>query len=216
MPRWQLGGAVLALAAYAVLSHALMVHAAQQPWAVLALLAPMLGVVAAVAWRLRQTSLLLACGVAVAMAGTVAAGGGLGGVDRLYVLQHAAFHAAFAIVFGATLRAGATPLISALAQRVQGPLPPAVQRYTRRLTAVWVSYFAAMTVLSLSLYAWAPWWWWSLYANLLTPLAAGVLFFGEFVLRYRLHPEFQRVSLLQTLHAWRASPPMATPRREQP
>ncbi len=122
----------------------------------------------------------------------------------------------FAIVFGATLRAGATPLISVLAERVQGPLPPAVQRYTRRLTAVWVVYFAGMTVLSLALYAWAPWWWWSLYANVLTPLAAGALFFGEFALRYRLHPEFQRVSLMQTLHAYRASPWVATPRREQP
>lgn len=216
MPRWQLGGAVVALAAYAVASHALMVHAAQRPWAVVALLAPMLGVVAAVAWRLRQSSLLLACGVAVATLAAVAASGGLAGVDRLYVLQHAAFHAAFAIVFGATLRAGATPLISVLAERVQGPLPPAVQRYTRRLTAVWVVYFAGMTVLSLALYAWAPWWWWSLYANVLTPLAAGALFFGEFALRYRLHPEFQRVSLMQTLHAYRASPWVATPRREQP
>jgi uncharacterized membrane protein len=217
MPRWQLGGAVLALVAYALLSHALMVHAAHAPWAVIALLAPMLGVIAAVAWRLRQTSLLLACGVALAALATVVASGGLGGVDRLYVLQHAAFHAALAIVFGATLRAGATPLISALAERVQGLLPPEVQRYTRRLTLLWVVYFTGMTALSLALYAWAPWWWWSLYANLLTPLAAALLFLGEFALRYRLHPEFQRVSLMQTLLAYRASPPLATmPRRGPP
>lgn len=204
-PGWQLAGAALALGGYALGSHLLMAHAPRQPWAVVLLLAPMIGLVAAVAWKSRHAPTLLGCVVALALLATIVARGGLGDVDRLYVLQHAAIHAALGIVFGLTLRRGATPLISALAERAQGPLPPAACEYTRRLTAVWVVYFFAMVALSLALYALAPWWWWSLYANVLTPLAAGALFVGEYLLRYRLHPEFERVSLAQTLQAWRTA-----------
>ncbi len=156
-----------------------MVHAAREPWAVAVLLGPMLLVAAAVALRQRHAAALLACAVAAALLGWMVAAGGLHDVDRLYVLQHAGIHATLGIVFGATLRRGATPLIGILAERVQGPLPAAERRYTRRLTAVWAGYFFGMVALSLALYLLAPWWWWSLYANLITPVAALALFLGE-------------------------------------
>ncbi len=213
MPRWPLLGAVLALAGYALISHWLMVHAAQEPWAVAALLGPMLLVAAAVALRQRHVAALLACTVAAALLAWLVVSGGLHSVDRLYLLQHAAIHATLGIVFGITLRRGATPLISALAEQVQGPLPAGVLRYTRRLTAVWVGYFFGMVALSVALYLLAPWWWWSLYANLLTPLAAVALFLGEHLLRYRLHPEFQRVTLAQAVQAYRSAS-LLPPRRE--
>ena len=54
MSSWPLGLALLGAAAYAVLSHLLMLHAAGQPWAVAALLGPLLAVTGAVAWRSRQ------------------------------------------------------------------------------------------------------------------------------------------------------------------
>ena len=79
-------------------------------------------------------------------------------------------------------------------------------RYTRRVTALWAGYFAGMVVLSLALYAWAAWWVWSLFANLATPVAAIGLFTGEHWLRYRLHPEFERASMLQALRAYRNKP----------
>ncbi|MFO1224765.1 MAG: hypothetical protein U1E90_16860 [Burkholderiaceae bacterium] len=202
----QLAIAALALLAYAFASHWLMVHAGHEPWAVAALLAPMLGLAAWVALKLRHRAALLACGVAALVLATIVARGGLGGVEPLYVLQHVALHAALGAGFGLTLRAGATPLISAMAARVQGPLDEGLRRYTRRLTTIWVVYFFGMALLSTLLYALGPWWWWSLYANVLTPLAAAALFLGEFALRYRLHPEFERVTLVQTVMAWRNTP----------
>jgi len=213
MPGWQPLGAGLVLAGYALASHLLMVHAAHEPWAVAALLGPMLLVAAAVALRQRHAAALLACAVAAALLGWMVAAGGLHDVDRLYVLQHAGIHATLGIVFGATLRRDATPLISMLAERVQGPLPAAERRYTRRLTAVWTGYFFGMVALSLALYLLAPWWWWSLYANLITPVAALALFLGEHGVRYRLHPQFRRVTLAQAVRAYRAES-LVPPRRE--
>lgn len=212
---WPVAVGLTALGGYALLSHLLMVHAAHEPWAVAALLAPMLGAAAWLALQLRHTRALLACGVAAAGLVAIVARGGVGSVERLYLLQHMALHAALGGVFALTLRPGATALITAMADRVQGPLTEGLCRYTRRLTAVWVGYFAGMVLLSPLLFVLAPWWWWSLYANLLTPLAAGALFIGEFLLRYRLHPEFERVTFLQTLFAWRHTS-LAPPRREGP
>jgi uncharacterized membrane protein len=78
-----------------------------------------------------------------------------------------------------------------------------MQAYTARLTRLWVAYFALMSLLCLALYLWAPWSWWSLFANLLTPLVAVGVFAGEHLLRYRIHPDFERVSIVQTVRAYR-------------
>jgi uncharacterized membrane protein len=208
---WQLAFAALMLLGYAFASHWLMVHAGHEPWAVAALLAPMLALAAWLALRLRHAPALLACGVAAAVLATLVGRGGLGSVDRLYVLQHVALHVALGCGFALTLRDGSTPLISAMAARAQGPLDEGVSRYTRRLTAIWVAYFVGMAALSIVLFVLAPWWWWSLYANVMTPLAAGTLFVGEYLLRYRLHPEFERITLVQTILAYRHTP-LSTPR----
>ncbi|HEX6019185.1 MAG TPA: hypothetical protein VFZ28_13910, partial [Burkholderiaceae bacterium] len=128
-------------------------------------------------------------------------------INRLYLLQHAGIHCALGCAFASTLRRGATPLITALAASVARTMTPAMSRYTRRVTVLWVGYFFAMTALSLALYAWAPWWLWSLLANLVTPVAVVVLFVGEYALRYRLHPEFERMTMLQGLRAYRRLSP---------
>jgi uncharacterized membrane protein len=109
-------------------------------------------------------------------------------------------------MFAATLRQGATPLITTFALRLHRTVTPALLRYTRRLTWLWALYFAVMVALSLGLFALAPWWWWSVFANLVTPVAAVALFVGEYGLRYRLHPEFDRITLGQALRAYRDRP----------
>jgi uncharacterized membrane protein len=128
-----------------------------------------------------------------------------GGVDvqRLYVLQHAALHAMMAFVFGITLRAGATPLITQLAERLHQEFTPAMRHYTRQLTLAWALYFVGMIGISALLYLLAPWAWWSLFCSLLTPLSTVVFFVGEYVWRYRRHPEFERVTLAQAVQAYR-------------
>ena len=60
-----------------------------------------------------------------------------------------------------------------------------------------------MVVLSLALYAWTPWWWWSLFANLVTPLAAIALFVGEHVAALSAASRVRARTLDQALQAYR-------------
>jgi uncharacterized membrane protein len=114
-----------------------------------------------------------------------------------------AIHVLLAFVFGLTLQAGREPLVTALARRVHGgSVTPAMAAYARRVTMAWTGYFVAMAVLSLVLYASVPFALWATFANLVTPLAIAVLFLGEYLLRYRLHPEFERATLAQAMRAY--------------
>ena len=203
MTVWRALGAVAIVVAYALVSHWLMVHAAASPWAVAVLFGPLLAVVAGEALRRRHLPSLLACAALVLVLAGVVERGGVGDVNRLYVLQHAGIHLVMGWTFAVTLRPGSTALVSALSERIHGTISLAMQAYTRRLTGVWVGYFGLMVLSSLALYAWAPWSWWSLFANLVTPLALAALLIGEHLLRYRWHPEFERVSLMQAVRAYR-------------
>jgi uncharacterized membrane protein len=120
----------------------------------------------------------------------------------LHLAEHAGIHAALAIWFGSTLRAGATPLIARLAERVHGGLAPAKLGYTRALTRLWTAYFAIVALLSVVLYAALPFADWVLFADVATPLILAALFFGEHTLRYRLHPEFERARVREIWRAW--------------
>jgi uncharacterized membrane protein len=201
MPAWRLVAAAVALAAYAVASHALMVHAPHEPWAVAALFGPLLLAVAASGWQRRHAPTLAFCAAVLLVLVAVVTRGGVEDIDRMYVLQHGGIHGALAWSFGSTLRCGSVPLISALAERVHRRLTPAMRAYTRRLTFAWTVYFAGMVAVSLLVYTLAPWSWWSLFCNLFTPLAAVSLFVGEHAWRRLRHPEFEPASLAA---AWRA------------
>jgi uncharacterized membrane protein len=210
-PRWTLLAAAAGVVVYAVVSHWLMVHAALNPWAVAVLFGPLLLALAAGAWAASQHWLLVLCGLGVLLLAAVVQGGGVQQINLLYVLQHAGIHLALALTFGLTLRAGATPLISSLAATVHQDFTPAMQAYTRWLTGLWCAYFVGMVLLSAAIYLLAPWSWWSFFCNLLTPLFAVLLFVGEHLLRYRRHPEFERVSMRSAWQAYqrsgRAQPP---------
>ena len=203
MPVWRLVGVALGLAVYALASHWLMLHAAHRPWAIAALSGPLLAVLTGLAIRRRHAPSLFACAALVSLVGAVVARGGVDDVNRLYLLQHVGFHLALAWTFGATLRRGSTALITGFAEQVHGVVSTAMRAYTRRLTAIWVGYFVGMAAISLVLFAAAPWSWWSLFANLMTPLAAATLFVGEYLLRFHWHPEFERSSIMQSLSAYR-------------
>lgn len=204
MPRWRLLATAAAFVGYALLSWSLMTWRPNSPWAVAMLLGPVIvpllvaGIVKR--HRLALTGGLLAMALLAALlyAGTAS-------MNRLYVLQHACLHALLGWGFAVTLRPGATPLITMLAERIHSEFTPAMRAYTRWLTGLWVAYFAAMISISLALYLLAPWPWWSFFCNVLTPLAAALFFAVEHVLRYWRHPEFERVSLAQVVRAWRAS-----------
>jgi uncharacterized membrane protein len=203
MPRWHLALGLLAAAAYAAASHLLMLHAADRPWAIVALLGPLLLLGFGIAWRRRNAAgavLLAAAALALAL---VAARGGIGDVTHLYLLQHAGIHLLLFVVFAASLRPGRVPLIGRLAARVHGTLSLAQAAYARKVTVLWAGYFVVMALASVVVYALCRFSTWSLLANLVTPLAIAGLFVGEYLLRYRLHPEFTRASLADGWRAYR-------------
>ena len=202
MHAWRVVAVVAALVAYALLSHQLMVHHAQAPWAVAALFGPLLGGVSLVAWQRRQLWTLAACLALVLLLAAIVWRGGIDGINRMYVLQHAGIHLMLGWTFFSTLRPGGTPLITALAQRLHQRFTAEMRAYTRWLTGLWAAYFVAMVAVSAVLYLLAPWAWWSVFCNLLTPLAAVLFFVVEHLLRYVRHPEFERVSMRAAFRAY--------------
>ena len=204
------GGLVLALggfAAYALVSHWLMVHAANRPWAVAVLFGPLVLAVAGAGWQRRQPAVLLACAAGVALIALVVARGGVDDVNRMYVLQHGGIHLALAWAFGSTLRGGATPLITTIAEglhrRLNQRFTPEMRAYTRWVTGAWTVFFLAMVAVSALIYMLAPWPWWSFFCNVLTPLAAVLMTLAEHAHRYRRHPDFERISIRAAFGAWR-------------
>ena len=206
MTGWRVAVALALVAAYAVASHLLMTHASNHPWTVAALFGPLLAAAAWSGWHTRQPRLLLGCAVALVVLVGVVARGGVDDVNRLYVLQHAGIHLALAFTFGITLRAGATPLIVAMGEKVHRVFTAEMRAYARRLTLAWVIYFVGMVVVSLIVYALAPWPWWSLFCNLITPAAAVGFFVGEPVWRHWRHPHFEPVSLRAAWDAYQRRP----------
>lgn len=200
--RWSLLGGTVAVAGYALVSHWLMVRLAPQAWTVAVLFGPLLLAVGSLAWHQRHVLGLLAVAAGVAGVSWVVSRGGVDDVNKLYVLQHAGIHAALALGFATTLGPRSVPLITGLAARLQ-TMTPGLEAYTRRLTQGWVVYFTVMAGASVVIYGVAPWPWWSFFGNLLTPVSAALFFVGEHLLRYRLHPEFERVSLSDAVRAYR-------------
>ena len=200
MSRWRLALLLIAGAAYAGLSHWMMLFHATAPWAVVVLLGPLwltaLGLAAS-----RYGMWGLAVAVAIGVAGfALVFIGEAGDPNRLYVFQHAAINALLCAWFGASLRGEGLSLVGQFAERVHA-LTPAMRSYTKQVTCVWTAYFALMMVASIAVYLSLSFAAWSVLANLLSPLCIVGLFLGEHLIRYRLHPEFERTRLIDALRA---------------
>jgi uncharacterized membrane protein len=199
----------LAVVGYAVLTHWLTVHAAGSAWALLIVWGPVLLSLAGYAAARRRWLMLSATIGGLAL---VAVAGSVSDLQRMYLLQHAGIHAVLGLVFAATLRSAQMPMITKVALRVHGGhLSEPMHAYTRQVTVAWVVYFGFMVTTSLALYAWAPWPWWSAFANLVTPVAMVLMFVVEWRLRYWLHPDFERVPITTAMRAFRQSPAAGTP-----
>ena len=205
--RWIAVAVAVGALAYAAASYALMTRAQDSAWSLAIVIGPLLVVSAMWAWNAGHRLLAVAGTLGVVLLGGVLLGlqgaGGQGVPSRwLYLAQHAGVHLALGVWFGATLRAGAEPLVTALARRIH-ELTPAMERYSRNVTLAWTLYFVGMAAASLVLFALGEFAHWSLLANILTPILTVAFFVGEYLLRYWLHPEFERVSLQRALQAYR-------------
>lgn len=203
---------LLAGVSYAGVSHWMMLYHAAEPWAVVVLLGPLwLTALGLAGSRFGKWGLALA-GLAGAGVFALVLLGEAGDTNRLYVLQHAGINALLCGWFGSTLRADRLSLIGQFAQRVH-PLSPAMRIYTAQVTRVWTLYFALMVVASIAVYASLSFAAWSVLANLLTPLMVVGLFVGEHLMRYRLHPEFERTRLIDAVRAFYGAQADHTARR---
>jgi uncharacterized membrane protein len=200
--RWILVPALVC--AYALASHLAMTYAGRSVLALLVVLGPLVAVGLAGLWASGQRIACAAGALALVLV-MVQVGRGRG-IDPhlLFLAQHAGAHVALGLWFGSTLRAGRLPLISGLAQRLHGALDAELATYTRHVTQAWTLYFFAMAVTSVLLFHTADFSHWSFFANLLTPVSAVLLFAGEYLLRYRLHPDFERVSFADGIRAYRS------------
>jgi uncharacterized membrane protein len=75
-----------------------------------------------------------------------------------------------------------------------------------------------MAAVSVGLYLTVSFDVWAVFANLLTPLALVLMFGAEYVLRYRLHPEFERSSVADSIRSYLhgTKPPAAALPRDPP
>lgn len=205
MSRWRIALFVLAGVAYAGASHWMMLFHAHAPWAVAVLLGPLwLTALGLGASRFGVTGFVLAAATGIAVFALVLKGG-VGDPDRLYVLQHLGINALLCGWFGLSLRGDRLSLIGVFAQRVHS-VSPAMRVYTRQVTWVWTIYFALMVLASAVVYLTLSFAAWALLANLLGPLLIATLFVGEHLLRYRLHPEFERTRLIDAFRAFSGAP----------
>jgi uncharacterized membrane protein len=201
MSRWRLALLLLVGVAYAGLSHWMTLFHATAPWAVVVLLGPLwLAVMGfAASWFGRWGFIAMA---ALGIGGfSLVLLGEAGDPNRLYVLQHVAINSALCGWFGSTLRGKGLPLITQFAQRVH-PLKGHMQAYTTQLTRIWTGYFAVVVVASIAIYMTRPFSDWSLFANVLSPVMVALLFVGEHLVRYRIHPEFERTRLVDAVRAF--------------
>lgn len=124
----------------------------------------------------------------------------------VYFIQHAGMHTLLGIMFGRTLsRDHSKALCSQVSRVVWGDqLDAPFFLYTWRVTWVWTLYFALATLASVLLFWLTPLAWWSVFANLLTPVLIGAIFVIEFAVRQRVLPKDRHASIAQTIQAYRA------------
>ena len=117
-------------------------------------------------------------------------------------ISHAAVYLFLLWYFGRTLAPGRESIITRFARRVHGALPPAMERFTRRLTIAWCAFFAGQLIASALLFAFAPLSAWSLFINLLNLPLLTLMFVGQVVYRRLRYPDWPRGSIWQAVEAF--------------
>jgi len=188
---------------YSLIAHMATVHSSPGFWQVLSALFLVLVLAFSLAWRSPRRPWILTL-YAAGVAGLLAMGGWLQShYQWLFFLEHVSMQTLLCLVFGRTLAAGQTPLVSHFAAAVHGVLSPHLQRYTRSVTWAWTLYFGAMASISVLLFSFAPIAWWSTFANLLGMPLLALMFVGDYVVRRCVLPPEDVASLWQAVQSCR-------------
>jgi len=165
---------------------------------------------AAIAWRTLAVAGIAAYPVLVHLRVT---GGGTDALTAaLYGVPHAAAYLFMLWLFGRTLARGREPIITRVARRVRGSLPPEMESYTRGLTIAWCVFFAAQLAASALLLGFGFLEAWSLFVNVLNFPLVALMFVGDYlyrVIRYRHLPQSSILAVVRAFTQDRASKPLA-------
>jgi len=124
------------------------------------------------------------------------------GLAAAYGIPHAAIYLFLLWFFGHTLLPGKEPLVTRLARRVHGTLPPELEAYTRRVTCAWCVFFAAQIIISALLFKFASLNTWSLFIGLLNFPLLVLMFVGEYVYRITRHRNFPHASIFEAFQVF--------------
>jgi uncharacterized membrane protein len=124
------------------------------------------------------------------------------GLAAVSGIPHAAAYLFLLWWFGRTLVPGADSMVTRLARRVHGVLPPDMERFTRSVTIAWCVFFLAQLIVSAALFAFAPLEAWSAFVNLLNLPLLGLMFAGQWIYRNVRHPDFPRATTWQAIEAF--------------
>ncbi|HTB28676.1 MAG TPA: hypothetical protein VK715_06980 [Steroidobacteraceae bacterium] len=200
----QLAAASVLLAAYTGLSHYCNTHGVGGLGAVLAL-APPLVIGLGLLWRSAPPWIAGSLTVAAALLLYYWWPQLEKKFSMVYLLQECGMYGLLAFGFGRTLGPGDTALCTRLADRLHGPLTPRELRYTRRVTAAWAIFFAALTLAILSLYLLAPLAIWSLFVNFIALPLVALMFVAEYAVRRQALPETRRSGILASVRIFLSS-----------
>jgi uncharacterized membrane protein len=202
-PRALVALAVLFWVAFAILAHFAITQAVPPSLGAVLSLVPL---ALLVTWAARRSGHALIGGVLFAAAALLL-WLNWGQLQRhfpsVFYLEHAGMNLALALLFGRTLRAGREPLVGTFARLVHGVrLPPEVALYTRRVTIAWTVFFLALFALSSTLYLGGFRDAWSFLVNIASPFLMCAMFAGEYAIRLRALPHWERAGLLSGIRAF--------------
>jgi len=107
------------------------------------------------------------------------------------------------ITFGITLRHGRKALCVHFAEMINGgAIPVEHERYARKVTVVWVVFFALIIVISTLLFFMAPLTIWSIFVNFLTLPLIALMFIVEFMVRRRVLSDLPSGHILDAVRAY--------------
>ena len=117
------------------------------------------------------------------------------GIVASSAIPHAIAYLSVLTAFAASLLPGRKAIITIFAERSRGTLPPALFRYTRRVTWAWCLFCAAQLAGSLLLLLFAPVHVWSAFVNVCNFPLLAAMFCGEFAWRKGRHGSWPRERL---------------------
>lgn len=124
----------------------------------------------------------------------------------VYWLQHAGMQLILFMMFARTLIAGRQPLCTHFAEIIHATLTPQQETYTRQITVAWSVFFAAMALVSTTLFFLTPLSTWSVFANFMTLPLVALMFIAEYGVRRWALPNMQHVHILDAVRAFRNTP----------